>query len=216
MAQYPELTTSYRADIMCRIQQVRYRPQRTLTDSFQLKYQTDPHGCKIVSKMMIHGPCGAANLSAPWELFYVRMLLCHQKGCRAFLEVQIVNNILHPTYRAACQALGLLGDDKEWEIAIQEACASAKSAELRLIFAHILTNCDVTDPSKLWTKYRKEMGHDILRKVLETVELIFVYGHGGTGKTFLWKTIISTLRSEGKIVLAVASSDIASMLLLSG
>lgn len=44
-------------------------------------------------------------------------------------------------------------------------------------------------------------------------ELIFFYGHGGTGKTFLWKTIISTLRSEGNIVLAVASSGIASLLL---
>nr|GEY32122.1 DNA helicase [Tanacetum cinerariifolium] len=47
-------------------------------------------------------------------------------------------------------------------------------------------------------------------------ELIFVYGHGGTGKTFLWKTIISSLRSEGKIVLAVASSGIASLLLPAG
>ncbi|GJV59841.1 DNA helicase [Tanacetum coccineum] len=47
-------------------------------------------------------------------------------------------------------------------------------------------------------------------------ELIFVYGHGGTGKTFLWKTIISSLRSQGKIVLAVASSGIASLLLPSG
>nr|GEW79857.1 helitron helicase-like domain-containing protein [Tanacetum cinerariifolium] len=37
-------------------------------------------------------------------------------------------------------------------------------------------------------------------------ELLFVYGHSGTGKTFLWKTIISSLRSQGKIVLAVASS----------
>nr|GEW29935.1 DNA helicase [Tanacetum cinerariifolium] len=37
-------------------------------------------------------------------------------------------------------------------------------------------------------------------------ELIFVYGYGGTGKTFLWKTIISSLRLLGKIVLAVASS----------
>ena len=43
-----------------------------------------------------------------------------------------------------------------------------------------------------------------------------MYGHGGTGKTFLWKTIISTIRSEGKIVLAVASSSIASLLLPSG
>ncbi|GKE25357.1 uncharacterized protein Tco_1436869, partial [Tanacetum coccineum] len=34
----------------------------------------------------------------------------------------------------------------------------------------------------------------------------FVYGSGGTGKTFLYKTIISRLRSERMIVLAVASS----------
>ncbi|XP_071689019.1 uncharacterized protein [Rutidosis leptorrhynchoides] len=44
-------------------------------------------------------------------------------------------------------------------------------------------------------------------------ELIFVYGHGGTGKTFLWKAIITALRAEGKIVLAVTSSGIASLLL---
>ncbi|GKE31866.1 DNA helicase [Tanacetum coccineum] len=47
-------------------------------------------------------------------------------------------------------------------------------------------------------------------------ELIFVYGHGGTGKIFVWKTIINSLRSQGKIILAVASSDIAFLLLPSG
>ena len=47
-------------------------------------------------------------------------------------------------------------------------------------------------------------------------KLIFVYGHGGTGKTFVWRAIISTFRSEGKIVLAVASSGIAALLLPSG
>ncbi|XP_076899646.1 uncharacterized protein LOC143553551 [Bidens hawaiensis] len=46
--------------------------------------------------------------------------------------------------------------------------------------------------------------------------LLFVYGHGGTGKTFLWTTIISALRSKGKVVLAVVSSGIASLLLPSG
>nr|GEX58325.1 DNA helicase [Tanacetum cinerariifolium] len=37
-----------------------------------------------------------------------------------------------------------------------------------------------------------------------------------TGKTLLWKTIIYALRAEGKIVLVVASSGIASLLLPSG
>ncbi|XP_071699780.1 uncharacterized protein [Rutidosis leptorrhynchoides] len=52
--------------------------------------------------------------------------------------------------------------------------------------------------------------------VNEQTEHVFVYGHGGTGKTFLWKAIITPLRSRGKIVLDVASSGIASLLLPSG
>ncbi|GJY03462.1 ATP-dependent DNA helicase PIF1-like protein [Tanacetum coccineum] len=44
----------------------------------------------------------------------------------------------------------------------------------------------------------------------------FIHGPGGTGKTFLYKTIIARLRSEQMIVLAVASSGIASLLLPAG
>lgn len=44
----------------------------------------------------------------------------------------------------------------------------------------------------------------------------FVCGHGGTGKTFLWNVVISKIRSENKIVLAVASSGVASLLLPKG
>nr|GFA89717.1 DNA helicase [Tanacetum cinerariifolium] len=50
----------------------------------------------------------------------------------------------------------------------------------------------------------------------EAHKLIFIYGHGGTGKTFLWKVITTALRSEEKIVLTVASSGIVSLLLPSG
>jgi len=47
-------------------------------------------------------------------------------------------------------------------------------------------------------------------------KLFFVYGSGGTGKTFVWTTLMSRLQGQGKIVLAVASSGIASLLLLGG
>jgi len=47
-------------------------------------------------------------------------------------------------------------------------------------------------------------------------KLFFVYGNGGTGKTFVWTTLLSHLRRQGKIVLAVASSGIASLLLPGG
>ncbi|XP_019153447.1 PREDICTED: uncharacterized protein LOC109149911 [Ipomoea nil] len=44
----------------------------------------------------------------------------------------------------------------------------------------------------------------------------FVYGYGGTGKTFLWRALSSAIRSKGEIVLNVASSGIASLLLPGG
>ncbi|XP_019160783.1 PREDICTED: uncharacterized protein LOC109157339 [Ipomoea nil] len=46
--------------------------------------------------------------------------------------------------------------------------------------------------------------------------LFFVYGYGGTGKTFLWRALSSALRSKREIVLNVASSGIASLLLPGG
>ncbi|XP_056848871.1 uncharacterized protein LOC130499009 [Raphanus sativus] len=44
----------------------------------------------------------------------------------------------------------------------------------------------------------------------------FVYGFGGTGKTFLWNLLSAAIRSKGDIVLNVASSGVASLLLPSG
>ncbi|XP_015955239.1 uncharacterized protein LOC107479633 [Arachis duranensis] len=41
----------------------------------------------------------------------------------------------------------------------------------------------------------------------------FVYGHGGTGKIFIWNLMSAEIRSRGDIVLNVASSGIASLLL---
>ncbi|XP_056685899.1 uncharacterized protein [Spinacia oleracea] len=46
--------------------------------------------------------------------------------------------------------------------------------------------------------------------------LFFVYGSGGTGKTYLWRTLISKLRSQNHVVIAVASSGITALLLPSG
>ncbi|XP_013673528.1 ATP-dependent DNA helicase PIF4-like [Brassica napus] len=61
----------------------------------------------------------------------------------------------------------------------------------------------------------------IYESVLDSVEkkdgkLFFVYDACGTGKTFLYQTIISRLRSRKQIVLPVASSGITALLLPNG
>jgi hypothetical protein len=47
-------------------------------------------------------------------------------------------------------------------------------------------------------------------------DIFFLHGPGGTGKTYLYNTLCHHLRSQGKIVLCVASSGIAAILLKGG
>ncbi|XP_058726021.1 uncharacterized protein LOC131597333 [Vicia villosa] len=61
----------------------------------------------------------------------------------------------------------------------------------------------------------------IFEEIMEAVEkqrggVFFLYGYGGTGKTFMWNTLSAALRSKKKIVLPVASSGISSLLLPGG
>ena len=85
-------------------------------------------------------------------------------------------------------------------------------------------------------QYNKEemaKEHDILFKALNDEQIhvyqdimtvvvskkggfFFLYGYGGTGKTFMWKTLSATLRSKGIIVLNVASSGISYLLVPGG
>ena len=58
-------------------------------------------------------------------------------------------------------------------------------------------------------------------KIMESVGskdggFFFLYGYGGAGKTFIWKTLSAAVRSNGLIVLNVASSGIATLLLPDG
>ncbi|XP_020086737.1 uncharacterized protein LOC109709076 [Ananas comosus] len=46
--------------------------------------------------------------------------------------------------------------------------------------------------------------------------VFFLYGYGGPGKTFKWRTLSATIRAKGQIVLNAASSRIATLLLPGG
>jgi ATP-dependent DNA helicase PIF1 len=60
-------------------------------------------------------------------------------------------------------------------------------------------------------KQLTEEQHVVYTKIMTFVlsndgKFYFLYGYGGTGKTFLWKTLSAALREQGKIVVNVASS----------
>ena len=72
------------------------------------------------------------------------------------------------------------------------------------------------DFSKM-TDEQREIYEEVLSAVLENRGgVFFVYGFGGTGKTFLWRLLSAAVRYRGEICLNVASSGIASLLLPGG
>ncbi|GJU76322.1 DNA helicase [Tanacetum coccineum] len=174
------------------------------------------------------------------DLFYFRMLMSHRKGCKSPIDVRTVNGQVLPTYRAACEALGLLGDDKEWDIALEESGVSATSAQLRTLFAQILLYCSMADPrhilyeleatlngfGKFVKEFRlptppeymlKDLKNKLLmeekncrRHVLLQESSLSVPKLNEEHKQIYNFIMNASLRSHGKIVLAVASSDIAS------
>ncbi|XP_031099731.1 uncharacterized protein LOC116003933 [Ipomoea triloba] len=82
----------------------------------------------------------------------------------------------------------------------------------RLIYKELSYDCNAqrVENEELVRQLTDEQ-RNIYNTILGDVEakaggLFFVYGYGGTGKTFLWKALSSCLRSRGEIVLNVASS----------
>jgi hypothetical protein len=96
------------------------------------------------------------------------------------------------------------------------------SAQNRLLLDELSYN--IHDMTSTLNDNISELNKD-QRKVFESIYnsainnegmTFFVYGYGGIGKTFLWTTLLYSIRSQGKIALAVASSGIASLLLPGG
>jgi ATP-dependent DNA helicase PIF1 len=92
----------------------------------------------------------------------------------------------------------------------------------RLIYDELNYDRDVL--AEEHRKLMSTMTHEqrgVYDKIMSRIEnnepgLFFLYGYGGTGKTYIWRALSAALRSVGEIVLAVASSGIASLLIPGG
>ena len=257
---------------------------------------------KIGRAIYINPSCG--------ELYYLRMLLNVSKGATSYEDLRTIAGVMYPTFKDACQALGLLGDDNEWREALREASVWGSAAQMRQLLVTIVLFCSVCDVPSLFSEFYTYFTDDIHHKIKRMLQLpfytvpeqhiknhvlveldnlfskngasmtdygfpkpdlslcnkvknrllseelaydpislmhihdslvnrlnfeqkhiydvviqsvyeksgqcFFVYGYGGTGKTFLWNAIISRLRSKKLIVLTVASLGVAALLLPGG
>ncbi|GJR21562.1 DNA helicase [Tanacetum coccineum] len=149
-----------------------------------------PDGYKIISELMMRGPCGLANKNAP----------CMKDGNKCnlnFPKPYSDNTYIDKDASVRYTTKRILMEERNYD------------RELLLIEKDSLL-------PKL-NGYKKQIFDEVVNGVTnQEQKLIFVYGHGGTGKTFLWKSLACVLCLEERIVLAVESSGIASLLLPSG
>jgi hypothetical protein len=242
------------------------------------------------------------------ERFYLRLLLTSVPGATSFEHLRTVRGVLHPTFKQACIAMGLLEDDQEWIQCLQEASAMQTGHQLRHLLITILCDCTPAQPEALWERFKEYICDDLkhalrrrgildptdhqvydyglylIERILKTRgksladyhpmpqpqedwdrqfgnhfimeqknydpveqaalaeqriptlnasqrpafdsimqavttrsgQCFFLYGPGGTGKTYVYNTLCYALRAQGKIVLCTASSGIAALLLIGG
>lgn len=93
--------------------------------------------------------------------FYLRKLLTVVRGPKSFTDLRTVDNVIHPTYRDACIARGLLLDDREWHDCLEEAKLIKSGRQLRQLFATILLFCMPNKPEDLWEAFKADISDDL-------------------------------------------------------
>ncbi|KAG4935927.1 hypothetical protein JHK85_050846 [Glycine max] len=174
----------------------------------------------LVQAHMIHGSCGIANQSSPcmkdgnyrcwkpckkgftlgrliWisptlgELYYLRMMLPVCKGPTCYEDIRTMENIVYPTFRDACFALGFLQDDKEYVEAIKEAKDWGTSHHLRKLFVTMLITSSINKPEQVW----KQIWHWLADDILYSLQL-----NDDELKNLTSLEIEKFLRASGKIL----------------
>ncbi|XP_071699224.1 uncharacterized protein [Rutidosis leptorrhynchoides] len=170
------------------------------------------------------GAIGRIHHVAPasCDLYFLRILLNKVKGPTSYEDIRTVNGQVFNSYRDACYDLGLLDNDKEYIGWTQIEIELIKDLTLQEIDKLLQRNSSslrsfssMPCPSN-HTRNISE-NHLIIDEICyDKRAVFFLYGYGGTGKTFLWKILSAALRSKGEIILNVASSGIAALLLSGG
>ncbi|CAN0874968.1 ATP-dependent DNA helicase PIF1 [Linum grandiflorum] len=99
------------------------------------------------------------------ETFYLRMLLTKIPGAVSFEHLRTVNGILYPDYQRACQALGLLATDDEWNDVMAEVSHWGMPPIIRSTFVSLLMFCSVASPTTLFEQWWPSMADDFRRRL---------------------------------------------------
>ncbi|XP_026378595.1 uncharacterized protein LOC113273038 [Papaver somniferum] len=156
------------------------------------------------------------------------------RGPISFDDLLLVDVERCRTFKRAAEKLGLLENDQSAKASLAEVATVKMSSALGRQFASILnfwnpsgsliqeelsipiSDEDLSSVQKLnKEQYRAD---DIIMGSIERKEskVFFIDGPGGTGKTYLYRAILATVRKNGGIALATTTSGIAATMLPDG
>lgn len=98
------------------------------------------------------------------EIWYLRLLLSKVRGPTSFNFLKTVDGVIYNTFKEACQKHGFLAEDNEWNEVLEECAKCGFPPQIRELFVHIMTNCQVSDLGNLWSTHWKSMSDDIIMK----------------------------------------------------
>nr|XP_016471490.1 PREDICTED: ATP-dependent DNA helicase pfh1-like [Nicotiana tabacum] len=111
------------------------------------------------------------------------------------------------------------GDINEYQLipeTIRPSVAAKEANEVRFERTFTVTNKDILLHKKLNKDQLRAYNIIIERLFSNKAGAFFIDGPGGTGKTFLYRALLATVRSKGYIALATATSGVAASILPGG
>jgi hypothetical protein len=104
------------------------------------------------------------------ERYYLRVLLTHVARATCFEDLRTTHRphtpttVVHPTFKTACLARGLLQDDAERDQCLSEAASVQLPRSLRQLFANLLIFNNVNNHGWLWDKHKGALMEDFLHQ----------------------------------------------------
>jgi len=104
------------------------------------------------------------------ERYYLRVLLTHIAGATCFEDLRTTHRphtpttVVHPTFKTACLARGLLQDDAEWDQCLSDVVGVELPRSLRQLFASLLIFNNVNNLGRLWDKHKGAFMKDFLHQ----------------------------------------------------
>eukprot|EP00889_Picochlorum_renovo_P007403 jgi/Picre1/34433/NNA_001901.t1 len=108
------------------------------------------------------------------ERWCLKQLLCALPGATSWDDLKTVRNteeggnptqVMCPSFEEACRLRGMLENDDLWCSGMDEAVREAMPCQLRMMFVEMLAFCNISDPKRMWNRYKTALSEDYLYEV---------------------------------------------------